>query len=98
MDLAHFRMLLDELFNKDPDIVPEEPPLIVLDIKSAIFMSENGKDTKHTRHMARNREKCKMHKIYCCKRGLQFADIATNNVGEHDLTPSMKYTMVRLEN
>ena len=31
MDLAHFRMLIHELLNKDTDIVPEEAPLIVLD-------------------------------------------------------------------
>ena len=36
MDLAHFRMLIRELLNKDPDIVSEEYPLIVLDIKSAM--------------------------------------------------------------
>ena len=32
MDLAHFKMLIHELLNKDSDIVPEEVPLIVLDI------------------------------------------------------------------
>ena len=53
MALAHFRMLIHELFNKDPDIIPEEAPLIVLDSKSAIFMAKNGKDTKHTRHLLR---------------------------------------------
>ena len=45
MDLAHFRMLIHELLNKEPYIVPEEAPLIVLDIKSAMYMSKNGKDT-----------------------------------------------------
>ena len=35
MALAHFRMLIHELLNKDPYIVPEEDPLIVLDSKSA---------------------------------------------------------------
>ena len=34
--LANFRMLIRELLNKDPDIVPEEAPLIVLDRKSAV--------------------------------------------------------------
>ena len=53
MALAHFRMLIHELLSKDPDIVPEEDPLIVLDSKSAICMAKNGKDTKHTRHIAR---------------------------------------------
>ena len=31
MALAHFRMLIHELLNEDPDIVPEEASLIVLD-------------------------------------------------------------------
>ena len=53
MALAHFRMLINELLNKDPDIVPEEYTLIVLDGKSAMCMAKNGKDTKHTRHIAR---------------------------------------------
>ena len=62
-------MLIHELLNKDPDIVLEEDPLIFLDSTSAICMAKNGKDTKHTRHIAmkthfvRNGEKCKMHKI-----------------------------------
>ena len=104
MDLAHFIMLIHEFLNKDPDIFPEEAPLIVLDSKSAMFMAKNAKDTKHTRHIARrihfvrNGEKCKMHKIYWCEGGLKLADIVTNNVGEPDLTPRMKYIMVRLEN
>ena len=29
MDLAHFRILIHEFLNKDPDIVPEEDPLSV---------------------------------------------------------------------
>ena len=53
MALAHFRMLIHELLNKDTDIVPEEAPLIVWDSKSAISMAKNGKDTKHTRHITR---------------------------------------------
>ena len=104
MALAHFRMLVHELLNKDPGIVPEEAPLIVLDSKSAMCMAKNGKDTKHTRHIARrmhfvrNREKCKMHKIDWCEGGLQLTDIGTKNVSEPDLTPIMKYIMVRIEN
>ena len=39
--------------NKDPDIVPEEATLFVLDIKPAMYMAKNGKDTKHIRHIAR---------------------------------------------
>ena len=53
MNLANFRMLINELLNKDPDIVPEESPLIVLDSKSAMCMAKNVKDTKHTRHISR---------------------------------------------
>ena len=53
MDLAHSRMLIHELLKKDPEIVPEEAPLIVLDSKYDRCMAKNGKDTKHTRHIAR---------------------------------------------
>ena len=73
MALTHFRMLIHELFNEDPDMVPKEAPLILLDSKSAMCMAKNGKDTKHTRqiarrmHFVRNREKCKMHKIDWCE-------------------------------
>ena len=67
-------------------------------------MAKNGRDTKHTSHISRrmhfvrNGEKCKMHKIYWCEGGLQLADIGTKNVSESDLTPRMKYIMVRLDN
>ena len=97
MDLAHFRMLVHELLNEDPDMVPKEAPLIVLDSKSAMCMANNGKDNKHTRHIARrmhfvrNGLKCKMHKIDWCEVGLRLADIGTNNVSEPDLTQRMKY-------
>ena len=104
MALSHFRMLIHELLNKDPDMVPNEGPLNVLDSKSAMCMAKNGKDTKHTRHIerkihsVRNGEKCNMHKIGWCEGGLQLADIDTKNISEPDLTPRMKYIMVRLEN
>ena len=104
MALAHFRVLVHEFLNEDPDMVPKEAPLIVLNIKSAMCMAKNGKDTKHTRHIARrmhfvrNGDKCKMQKIDWCEGGLQLSDIGTNNVSEPDLTPRMEYIMVRLEN
>ena len=85
-------------------MVPKEAPLIVLDSKSVMCMDKNGKDTKYTRHIASrmrfvsNGEKCKMHKIDWCEGGLQLADIGTNNVSEPDLTPRMKYIIIRLEN
>ena len=78
--------------------------MIVLDSKSDMCMANYGKDTKHTRHISRrihfvrNGEKYKMHKIDWCEGGLQLADIGTNNVSEPDLTPIMKYIMVRLGN
>ena len=53
MDLAHFGMLIHEFLNKDTDIVTEEAPLTILNIKSAVCMANNGKYTKHTRHIAR---------------------------------------------
>ena len=53
MALAHFRMLIHELLNQDPDIVPKEASLIVLNSKSAMCMAKNDKDTKHTRHIVR---------------------------------------------
>ena len=59
-------------------------------------MANNGKDTKHTRHISRrvnfvrNSEKWKMHRIDWCEGGLQLADIATNNVGENNLNIKIK--------
>ena len=104
MDLENFRMLIHELLNKDPDIVLEEAPLIILDSKSAVCTVKNGKDTNNIRHISkklyfvRNGEKCKMHKVDWCEGGLQLADIAAKNVGENYLNPRMKYIMVRLDN
>ena len=97
-------MLIHEFLNEDPDMVPKEAPLIVLDSKYAMCMAQNGKDTEHTRHIERrmhfirNGEKCKMQKFDWCEGGLQLADIGTKNVREPDLTPRMKYIMVILEN
>ena len=104
MDLAHFMMLIHAFLNTDPDKVPEEAPLIILDIKSDVCMDTNGKDTEHTRHIfrrvnvVRNGENCKKHKIDWCKGGLKLAYIATNNVGESDLNPRMKNIMARIDN
>ena len=53
MDLAHFRILIHELLNKDPDIVPDEAPLIILDSNYTVCMANKSKDTKHTRHSSR---------------------------------------------
>ena len=73
MALAHFRMLIHEFLSKDPEIVPEEAPLNILYSKSTMFMANNGKYTKHTRHIARimhfvrNEEKWNVHKIDWCE-------------------------------
>ena len=53
MSLAHLRMLNNEFLKKDPYVVPEQLPLIILDRKSSICMANNGKDAKHTRHISR---------------------------------------------
>ena len=104
MDLVYFRMLIHELLNKDTDIFPEEDPLIILYNNYAVYMDNNGEDIKHKRHITRritfvrNGEKCKMHNIDLCDGGLKLAYIATNNVGEHNLTPRIKYIMLRLDN
>ena len=46
-------MLLHELLNKEPDIVPEEAALIVLYKTFTVCLANNGKDTNHTRHISR---------------------------------------------
>ena len=90
--------------NKCQYVDTDQTPLIILNRESDVFMAKNGRNTKHTRHIARrinlerNGEKCKMHKIEWFEGGLQLADIGTKNVSEPDLTPRMKYIMVRLEN
>ena len=38
-----------------------------------------------------------MHKVNWCEGGLQLADIGAKNIGEPDLTPRMKYVILRLE-
>ena len=104
MVLSHFRMLIHESLKKDPEIFSEEDPLIFLDSNSAMYIYKNGKDNKYTRNIARrmnfirNGEKCKVNNIDWCEGGMQLAEIATKNVGDPDLTPMMKYIMVRLYN
>ena len=84
-------------------VVPDKYPLIILDSKSAVCMANNGKYTKHTRHIdrivnfVRNGKNWKMHNIDWCERVIQLEIISTKNVGEPYLTPIMKYIMVRLE-
>ena len=104
MFLEHFWMLIHELLNKDPDIIPEEGPIIYLYSNFYVCMDKNRKDTNITRHVpiivhfVRNGKKLKMHKIDWCEGGMQLADIVTNNFGDNYLNPRMKYIMVRLDN
>ena len=86
MDLEHFRMLNNELMNKDPDVIPEQLPLIILDRKSAMIAVNNGKDIKHTIHISRiinfvvNGEECNLHNTLWYEGGLKFSYIGTKNV------------------
>ena len=52
-DSLKFIMINNELMNKYSYVFPEQTPLIILDDKSAVCMSNNGKDKKHTRHITR---------------------------------------------
>ena len=75
-----------------------------MDNKSAIYMSKNGKDTKHNRHIDRrmnlviNGEEWNLHRIVWYERVLQLAYIGTNNVRGDGLNPRLWYAMVILEN
>ena len=86
MDLAHFRMLNNEFLKKDPYMVPEQAPLIILDRKSAICVFKDGIYTKHTIQISRrmhfviNGEDYNFHKTVWCEVRLQLADFGTNNV------------------
>ena len=85
-------------------MIPEHAPLIILDRKSAVCMSKNGKDTKHTRHTSRimhfvrNGKECNLHTAVWCEGGMQLADIRTKNVREYEFNPRLGYTMVKLYN
>ena len=97
-------MLIREFLSMDPDVFKEEALLIILYSKSDVSMADNGKETKHTRHITGrvnfviNGENWKMNKVDWCEVGLQLADNATKNAGEHDLTPRIKYIMLILDN
>ena len=53
MALACFRIINNELMNKYPYVFPEELHIIILDGKPAVYMANNGKDKKNTRHISR---------------------------------------------
>ena len=52
MNLSHFKMINNELLNKDPYVVSKKSPIIIMDSKSSVCMAKNGNDTKHTRHIS----------------------------------------------
>ena len=52
IDLEHFRMINNDLKNKDPDVVPEQALIIILNKKSDVCMVKNGNGTKHTKHIS----------------------------------------------
>ena len=90
--------------DKDPDIVLEEVPLIILDRRSDVCMVKNGMDSNQTRHIPRrvhfvsNGEIWGMNKINWRGGGLQWADIGNKHFGENDLNTRMEDIMVRLDN
>ena len=53
MDIGHFRILNNEFLDKDPDLVPEQSHLLILDSESAVCMANNSKYVKHTINIAR---------------------------------------------
>ena len=67
-------------------------------------MANSGKNTNYTRHISRrvnfvrNGEIRKFHRIDWCEGDLKLADISSNNFGENNLNPRMKYIMVIFDN
>ena len=92
------------MLNNDPDVFPEQAPIIILDGKSSICMDNNGKYTIHTRHifrrihLVRNGEDCNFHQTVCCEGGMQMADVGIKNVREYYFNNILVYAMVRLDN
>ena len=61
-------MLINELLNKDSDIVPEEDPLTILYSKYAVCMANTVKDTRYTRHIYRRVHSVRNHENEKCTR------------------------------
>ena len=66
-------------------------------------MAKNGKDTKHTRHIARRMhfvrqgEALGLHKLVWVEADLQCADIGTKNVRPDEIKPRLEYMMVPVD-
>ena len=104
MTLSHFRVLYNDLTKKDPDVFPDQAPLIIFDNKSDLCMAKDGKDTKHNRHIAiitqliRNGEYLNLHNTVWYGGGLKLTYIGTNNVREDQLNTRLGYNMVIIYN
>ena len=67
-------------------------------------MANNGKDTKHTRHISkimhlvRNGEELNLHKTVWCEGVLKLAVIGTKSPREYKFNPGLVYATIRLEN
>ena len=100
MALAHLIILHNQLTNKDPDVVPEQSPLIILYSKLDVYISKNGKYTKQTRHLSIimhfviNIRDCNLHETVWFEEVLQLEDIGTNNVREYELNSILGYDIV----
>ena len=79
-------------------------PIIILNRKSYICMTNKGKDTKLTRHIYRIMHLLRNGKDWNCHNKLFFEGylnlegIGTKNSREHLLNPRLGYDMVRLDN
>ena len=73
MELLSFIILNSLLVNKDPDVVPEQAPLIILGSNVAVYMANNCKDAKHIRkfssrmYFVRNGVECNLHNTVWCE-------------------------------
>ena len=103
MSISHFSMLSNEFLIKDPYVVLEQAPLMILEGKLALCMANKGNDIKHTiiidirMHFVRNVEECNFHNTVWCWGGLKFAEIGTENVSKYELNTILVYAIVRLD-
>ena len=95
MGLVHFIILINDTINNNPDVVPEHSPFIILYITSYVCMTNDDKDTKHTRDISRgmhfviNVEECNLHNKIWCEVGLQLVNIGTNNAREDEINTGL---------
>ena len=74
------------MMNTDPDVVPDQSPIVLLDSKPAVCISTNGKDIKHTRqnsrriHFVRNGWEWNLHDKVWREGVIKLVDIRNNNL------------------